>query len=314
MTTDSELRDQAVAKLKETTVGYLNAHWKTPPAGSKWAEGLALLQQIGQPATSGLSLYVMGGNLASCAHLDDATYQVVIGDWTDAALLAKCAAPETYAYTVVANTPGADPAAYNVLDETGAAQSVAEYVERCQQLVSQNPGLKGIFIDNLLPGQTRPGLLAALQSVHAQLDDVKLAANVGGFVSGDGGSDTGDVWIGWAEQVAPYLDRLMLENWMTPSNVEPPTKVRLRGAAWDENYDAWLRCVAVAPGKLMAVTYGPASFGVYGRAAMLLAPDANPGNVFFNDPGGVGPDPYGAAWQADPASATIDPVAGTATL
>ena len=47
MPTDSELRDQAVAALKKTTVGYVNSHWKTPPAGSQWAAGLSLLAQIG---------------------------------------------------------------------------------------------------------------------------------------------------------------------------------------------------------------------------------------------------------------------------
>ena len=44
--TDAELRDQAVAALERTTVGYRNKLWKTPPAGSQWAKGLALLAQI----------------------------------------------------------------------------------------------------------------------------------------------------------------------------------------------------------------------------------------------------------------------------
>lgn len=36
--------DAAVAALKKTTVGYLNNHWKTPPAGSNWAIALDSIQ------------------------------------------------------------------------------------------------------------------------------------------------------------------------------------------------------------------------------------------------------------------------------
>ncbi len=40
---------QAVAELKQTTVGYVNSHWKTPPAGTHWANALALLQAPAPP-------------------------------------------------------------------------------------------------------------------------------------------------------------------------------------------------------------------------------------------------------------------------
>jgi hypothetical protein len=50
--TDSELRDQAVAELKKTTVGFVNKRWTTPPAGSQWEKGLGLLAQIGQAPSS----------------------------------------------------------------------------------------------------------------------------------------------------------------------------------------------------------------------------------------------------------------------
>lgn len=48
--TDAELRDAAVAHLKKTTVGFVNKHWKTPPAGSEWEQALTQLAQIGQVA------------------------------------------------------------------------------------------------------------------------------------------------------------------------------------------------------------------------------------------------------------------------
>lgn len=60
---DAEIRDDAVAHLKKTTVGYVNKHWKIPPQGSEWDQGLDLLAQIGQttpppdpPPVQGLQL------------------------------------------------------------------------------------------------------------------------------------------------------------------------------------------------------------------------------------------------------------------
>lgn len=55
MSTDTELRDQAVAELKLTTVGYLSNpakggckhDWILPPSGTHWANAMGLLAQIG---------------------------------------------------------------------------------------------------------------------------------------------------------------------------------------------------------------------------------------------------------------------------
>lgn len=47
MSTDAQLRDQALAELAQTTVGRINSKWKTPPAGTHWANAEALLAQIG---------------------------------------------------------------------------------------------------------------------------------------------------------------------------------------------------------------------------------------------------------------------------
>jgi len=56
---DVSLRDQAVAELKLTTVGYKNSKWTVPPAGTHWANALALLAQIGNtpPPPSGVVVY-----------------------------------------------------------------------------------------------------------------------------------------------------------------------------------------------------------------------------------------------------------------
>lgn len=48
--TDAQLRDQAMAELEQTTVGYINKNWKTPPKGTRWANAVALLAQIGAVA------------------------------------------------------------------------------------------------------------------------------------------------------------------------------------------------------------------------------------------------------------------------
>lgn len=69
--TDAQLRDQAVAELAQTTVGRINSKWKTPPAGTHWANAEALLAQIGQaspvppPLTSKVRAIYAAGNQAS---------------------------------------------------------------------------------------------------------------------------------------------------------------------------------------------------------------------------------------------------------
>lgn len=55
MTDDATIRDEAVAALKLTTVGYRNKSWVVPPPGSQWAKGLALLAEIAAPPPSGVA-------------------------------------------------------------------------------------------------------------------------------------------------------------------------------------------------------------------------------------------------------------------
>jgi len=37
---------QSLAELKQTTVGYVNKNWKTPPTGTHWKKALDLLNKI----------------------------------------------------------------------------------------------------------------------------------------------------------------------------------------------------------------------------------------------------------------------------
>lgn len=272
--------------------------------------------QTTAPAAGGVGLYQLGGSLAGCSHLHDDTYSLLIGDWADAALLASCAAAEKYVYTVT--TSGVTPGTENEYVILGTASSSipnsltpAAYAQKCVSLVKANPGLNGIFVDNLL--SNIPGILDALQAVSAvfRQNGVRWCANVGGYIAGNPGSDDGTLWQSWAKQAAPYLDRLMLENWQ-----EAPStgNVRLRGNEWYNHWDSWQNSPAVAPGKFLGVSYGPAAHGVYGRASMLTAPGADPGNVFcWNVSNGSG-DPYDTVWTTKTPHPVVDPVAGTASL
>jgi hypothetical protein len=82
--TDAELRDAAVAKLKQTTVGYRNKHWTTPPAGTNWAQALALLAQIEKaplpdPGTwEGPTTITAGGTYTGSWESDSATPCVTV--------------------------------------------------------------------------------------------------------------------------------------------------------------------------------------------------------------------------------------------
>jgi hypothetical protein len=53
--TNAEIQNlikKAVSELTQTTVGYVNKHWKMPPPGTHWADGMSLLAQ----ATSALEV------------------------------------------------------------------------------------------------------------------------------------------------------------------------------------------------------------------------------------------------------------------
>lgn len=267
---------------------------------------------------SGLALIQYGNSLDACTHLTDATYDVVVGSWSKAAKLATCHG-ESYAYTVT--TAGVDPAKaseYVILDPTGTsgltgALSPGAYVAKCAALKANHPGLDGIFLDNT--EQQVHGLQQAIPAVSKGLaaHGLKWCANAGWYVAGNVKSNDGTLWREWVATIGPYFRRLVLERWMEASQHVPPV-LRKRGPAWYQLWDQWQECVAAAPGKFIGVTYGSPAWGVYGRASMLTALDANPGNCFYCNTSPTGPDPYGQVWQAKPTAPHVDPVAGTARL
>ena len=308
MTTDLTKLDAANKALQADTKAA-----KSTKAFAQAATDVLHAMNPAPPPSGGVGLYQLGGSLAACSHLTDDTYSVVIGDWDDAPLLATVRG-ESYAYTVT--TSGVQSGAgFVILDANPNGGTLPdslppwEYASKCISYVQAHPGLDGIFLDNCL--STIPGLLAAMKTVSDAFRqvNVKWAANVGSYVSGQAGSDDGSLWRAFVPQVDPFLDRIMLENWQTPSNTTPPTTVRLRGQAWNQHWDDWQLCPPVAGGKFVAVTYGPASFGIYGRASQLIA---GGGGVHVYSRGG--PDPYSSAWATKTPNPVVDPVAGTASL
>jgi hypothetical protein len=91
---DADLRDQAVAELKQTTVGYINKKWTVPPEGTHWQKGLALLAQIGAvtppaPSTGTVRTAQPGQAAAAIAASSGGDTVVLQGGWHPALVLAK---------------------------------------------------------------------------------------------------------------------------------------------------------------------------------------------------------------------------------
>lgn len=277
---------------------------------------------------SGLALIAYGGTLPKRTHLTDGTYDVVVADWASAGLLATVSG-KGYAYTV-STTGVANTGAYVILDPLGnsgltGALKPDDYIAKCAALKAAHPGLHGIFLDNNVPfGKTwapavpEAELVSILAHVSAGLKAHGLGwlSNTGWYISGDHGSDDGSIWRRWATEIADSFDYLLMENWQQASSLTPKVR-RLRGTdAWYKHWDDFQKCVAAVPGKFMGASYewgGDLMFGTYGRASMLLAPGADPRNVFFSAVDYLH-DPYGQPWMKANPTPHVDPVAGTATL
>jgi hypothetical protein len=263
-----------------------------------------------------LGLYQLGGSLQSCSHLTDGTYAVVIGDWDDAPLLETCSG-EKYAYTV--SSAGVnDPSEFVILDSTGTypnsltpAEYIAKVVAYCKQY-----NLTGTFLDNC--DSSVPNLVsdvtAVVEGLHA--NGLKFAVNAGSYISGNDGSDTGALWIAWAQQLDKIgVDRIMLENWQYAATYGNGV-VRVYGDEWYQYWQLWQDCVAAVPNKIVAVMYGGTAEtnGVYGRASMLVAPGVTDESTYVYNASNSDSDPYNEAWTKSDPDPQVNSTAGTATL
>lgn len=362
--------DAAIVELKQTTasgskmVSQHGSDQSVWPAGH-WRTALDLLAvarvEVGslldpvEPAPTppptpppaavgtGLGLIAYGGTLKVRPHLTDGTYDVVVGDWADAALLATVSG-DGYAYTVTtAGVVAANATGYVILDPLNnsplaGALSPDEYIAKCAALKAAHPGLNGIFLDNnvpygkiLNPAVPEAQLLPILKHVSDGLKahGLKWLGNTGSFVSGDNGSNDGSIWRDWATKCASSFDYLLFENWQEASFYKDASgayapRRRVRGTdVWWKQWDNFQKCVGAVPGKFMGATYefgGDLMFGTYGRASMLTAAGADPRNIFYASKADAGKgnankiDPSGEPWQVKPLSPKVDPVAGTASL
>jgi hypothetical protein len=340
------LIDLAESEFKATTKGYLQG---TP--GKHWTAGLGYLSSAREEAglliaptptpppppppssgNSGLALIAYGGTLKNHGtRITDGSYNVIVGSWSDAALLST-ASGKGYAYTVT--TAGVDPlksSGYVILDPLGnsglsGALKPDAYIAKCASLKTANPKLHGIFLDNnvaygknLSPSVSEAELLTIFSHVSDGLKSNGLGwlSNTGWYISGDNGSNDGSIWRNWAQACEPYFDYLLFENWQQASSRTPPVR-RVRGTdAWYKHWDDFQKCVAAVPGKFFGASYewgGDLMFGTYGRASMLTAAGADPNNIFFSNVSYQASNPIGQPWTKSNPTPKVDPVAGTASL
>lgn len=318
--TDAELRDQAVAELEQTTIGYINRKWTEPPAGTHWRAALDLLVQIGStpPATAGtgLGLFRLGGRLVGTSHLTDDTYELVVASWSDLPTLATCKGA-SFAYQALPGAGAYNP--MNITDPAGAATMVITGLKA-------HPGVEGVYVDNV--NRANAAAVAAFLKVFSpavRAAGFKLMGNVNGYLAGAGDNDNGVGDTNWIAQVGTLLDYVLEESWQ--QSRDGAFIPRLRGTDdYRKFWDQWQTVPAAAHkagARFCGLTAGRTAATkdadqIYGRASLLTASDYRPGDVFFG--GGlvadnyVANDPYDTAWTAAPSNPSVDPVAGTATL
>ena len=268
----------------------------------------------------------LAGLLPGTSHLTDGTYAIVIGDWETADTVATVSG-QGFVYRNLG------PPGYHPIDLGNPDGFVAEVLA----MKKANPGVDGIFLDNL-NSWDRSTQLPFLQAVAPRLKAAGLllmanamanSSSMGGLDQNDGSADRA-----WYAEIAPYLTHIFIEYW--EMNRDGSGKLRHSGtASYQDNWEGWQK----NPGAIHDLGLIPVADGymtmanaIYQRASWLLV--APPGAVYAHSFASTtvpeGPDPYNAAWMKDmgapidpPGSnprrfqngvVTVDPVAGTATI
>jgi hypothetical protein len=282
-----------------TTAGTTTTGTTTAPAPSASGSHAVAFPDLG--------LVQYGGSLVGTTHISDVG--VVIGDFSDAPLLATLPGL-SFAYTSL--TPVDGSSASTVYDPTSPSRWVADV----QKLFAANPGLDGIFVDNVSASSSAN--LSFVRTVAPQIGALskKLMLNAEAFGApayGNGDDGTADVaWFAALANAAPGV-YLMSEYWMEGRGGPLVGRIRYRGSADYACYwDGWEKLPAAAHangGHFVGLTYGPDDTLVYGRASEL--PVAQPGDIFIGHGSG---DSWSPAWTVEPGHPSIDPVAGSASL
>ena len=172
--------------------------------------------------------------------------------------------------------------------------------------LAANPGVKGVFIDDVLydltPLAGREAAEYPTQQAWAQaqlsfIQTVGMAlrakgyyvlANASGYVPGAAASDDGNNTIHWWRKLGPYVNGLMNEYYQETSDGNDT--VRSAGNTWFQYWDNWERLVNVAQrlgDDFVGVTYGPSDGSeqlTYGDASFLLDWNGRGGAFIYHTP------------------------------
>jgi hypothetical protein len=192
--------------------------------------------------------------------------------------------------------------------------------------LAANPGIKGVFIDDVLYDLTplageeaakyptqqawAQAMLSFVQAVGTALraKGYYVLANASGYVPGDPNSDDGANTISWWQQLGPYVNGLMNEFYDETSDGN--NTLRTTGSSWTQNWNDWQQLIQTAQGMgddFVGVTYGAAGDTQamsYGKASFLLDWDGAGGAFIYDSVGGAnnsnaGSDPLASAIPSD---------------
>ena len=192
--------------------------------------------------------------------------------------------------------------------------------------LAANPGIKGVFIDDVLYDLTpltgeeaakyptqqawAQAMLSFVQAVGTALraKGYYVLVNASGYVPGDPNSDDGANTVTWWQQLGPYVNGLMNEFYDETSDGN--NTLRTTGSSWTQNWNGWQQLIQTAQGMgddFVGVTYGPpgdTQAMSYGKASFLLDWDGTGGAFIYNSTGGGtnsndGRDPLASAVASD---------------
>ena len=297
-----------------------------------------------QSRTSGIGLVQLGGTLSSVGA--SGSYSIVIGGQSDGSTLGGLPGTSlAYFAATDVNTQWSTGVPYaqalangwllkdssgNLLTNQSTANDYVgdvgnsgyqqAWISNVLAYLADNPGVKGVFIDDVLydltplTGQEAAEYPTQQAWAQAQLSFVEavgtalrakgyyVAVNAGGYIPGDSNSDTGANTVAWWQQLGPYVNGLMNEYYQETGDGN--NTLRTTGASWTQNWDGWQRLVITAQGMgddFIGVTYGPAGDTqamLYGKASFLLDWNGG-GGAFIYDVTGAGSGrgtPLDIAW------------------
>ncbi len=206
------------------------------------------------------------------------------------------------------------------IGDVGSSGYQEAFITNALAYLSANPGLEGVFIDNVLrdidflageypakyPTQSawEAAMLSFVEAVGPALRShgYYVLLNADGYTGGDGDSNDGTLTISWWQQLGPSVDGLMNEHFQQIS--DGSNAVRASGTdSWTENWDGWQRLIGTAQAMdkdFVGLTYGdPGDTGTmtYGKASFLQEWNGGGSAFIFNPTDNS--DPWDSSWTTD---------------